>query len=218
MANKSNVNSLLSQLSRPKNGAQLTGGNTTITNLVVPLSSGGSSARASALNRLSDTKASGINGPVEAKSIQFGSPSSTKFSSTTTGSSWGTLLNQFASGGAANALGNSLGSIGGLGSLVSGIISLFGGSKQAPPALVRFQLPASQTETAYIGSQSRSVLQGAASEQSIRSTTPPIYASSRTSKNSNASPAITYDTAAITQAVKQALLNSSSLNDVIAEI
>lgn len=218
MATKFNVNSLLSQLSRSKSGAQLTGGNTTITNLVVPLSSGGSSSKASALNRLSDTKASGINGSVEAKSIQFGSPSSTKASSTTTGSGWGTLLNQFASGGAANILGNSLGSVGGLGSLVSGIVNLFGGSKQAPPALVRFQLPASQTETAYIGSQSRSVLQGAASEQSIRSTTQPIYASSGTPKSSNTSPAVTYDTAAISQAVKQALLNSSSLNDVIAEI
>lgn len=219
MANKSNVNSLLSQLSQPKTGTRLTGGSTTITNLVVPLSSGGNSSKASALSRLSDIKASGINGSVEAKGIQFGSPSSTKSGSTTSGGGWGNLLNQVASGGVASALGNGLGSIGGLGSLISGIVNLFGGSsKQTLPALVRFQLPTSQTETAYIGSQSRSVLQGAATQQSVRATTQPIYAPAGSQKSNAGSSTTAYDTAAITQAVKQALLNSSSLNDVIAEI
>ena len=218
MSNRSNVNSLLSQLSQPKSGTRLTGGSTTVTNLIVPLSSGGSSSKASALGRLSDIRASGINGAGEAKAIQFGSPSSTKSSPTTTGSEWSKLLNQVASGGAASALGNGLG-IGGIGSLISGIFNLFGGgSKQALPALVRFQLPASQTETAYIGSQSRLVLQGAASQQSTKSSSQPIYGPSGSKKSSIASSAVTYDATAITQAVKQALLNSSSLNDVIAEI
>lgn len=218
MASKNNLNSLLRQLSQPKQGTRLTGGNTTITNLVVPLSSGGSFSNSSALGRLSDIKATGINGSVEAQSIQFGSPSSTRSSSTTTQSGWSKLLGQVASGGAASVLGNGLG-VGGLGSLISGIFHLFGGNsnKQSLPALVPFQLPASQTETAYVGSQSRSVLQGAANEQSIRSTTQPIYASPAMQKSGTTS-GVTYDTAAITQAVKQALLNSSSLNDVIAEI
>lgn len=217
MAN--NVNSLLSQLSQSKRGTRLIGGNTTITNLVVPLSSGSSSSRASALGRLSDIKASTIGGSTEAKGIQFGNPSSARSTSTSTQSGWGKLLTQVATNGAASAFGSALGSVGGLGSLISGIFHLFGGgsSKATLPPLVRFQLPASQTETAYIGAQSRTVLQGAATEQSIKSSTQPIYAPANTPKTPTSS-GVTYDTAAITQAIKQALLNSSSLNDVIAEI
>ncbi len=186
----------------------------------MPLSSGSSSSRASALGRLSDIRASTISGSTEAKGIQFGGPSSTRSSSTSTQSGWSKLLTQVATNGAASAFGSALGSIGGLSSLISGIFHLFGGgsSKATLPPLVRFQLPTSQTETAYIGAQSRTVLQGAATEQSIRSSTQPIYAPAETHKTANTSSSVTYDTAAITQAVKQALLNSSSLNDVIAEI
>lgn len=221
VASKNNTNSLISQLSQPKKGTGLIGGSTTVTNLVVPLSLAGTSSASSALGRLSDIKASGVNGSVEAKGIQFGSPSSSRSSSTTTASGWSNLLKQVASGGgAASALGGGLGSIAGIGSLISGVLHLFGGgsSSQTLPALVRFQLPASETETAYIGSQSRSVLQGAASEQSIRSTTQPVYAPSGTQNSAGTTSPVTYDSTAITQAVKQALLNSSSLNDVIAEI
>lgn len=218
MAN--NANSLLSQLSQSKKGARLIGGNTTITNLVVPLSSGNSSSKASALGRLSDIKAPSINGSTEAKGIQFGSPSS-RSTSTTTQSGWSNVLTQVATNGAASAFGGALGSIGGIGSLISGIFHLFGGSSNSTatlPPLVRFQLPTSQTETAYIGSQSRNVLQGAATEQPTRTSAQPIYAASSTQKSVSSAPPTVYDTATITQAVKQALLNSSSLNDVIAEI
>ena len=219
MANKNNVNGLLSRLSQSNRGTRLIGGSTTVTNLVAPLSSSNTSSRASALGRLSEITTAGINGSVEANGIQFGSPSSSRSSSTTTPSGWNKLLTQLASGGPASLLGNGLGA-GGLGSLISGIFHLFGGgnSKQTLPDLVRFQLPASQAETAYIGSQSRAVLQGAVNEQSIRSTTQPIYAASKTPTSGSPSSTVTYDNAAITQAVKQALLNSSSLNDVIAEI
>lgn len=212
-----NVNSLLSQLSQSKR-TRLIGGNTTITNLVAPLSSGSSSSKSSALGRLSDIRASSVNGSAEAKGIQFGGPSSTRTSSPTTQSGWSHVLTQVATNGAANTFRSALGSIGGLGSLISGIFHIFssGNSNASLPPLVRFQLPSSQTETAYIGSQSRTVLPGAATQQSIRSTTQPIYAPVSTQKSVTSSPV--YDTAAITQAVKQALLNSSSLNDVIAEI
>lgn len=212
-----NVNSLLSQLSQSKK-TRLIGGNTTITNLVVPLSFGSSSSKSSALGRLSDIRAFTINGAAEAKGIQFGGPSSTRTSSPTTQSGWSNVLTQVATNGAANTFRSALGSIGGLGSLISGIFHMFSGgnSKASLPPLVRFQLPSSQTETAYIGSQSRTVLAGAGTQQSIRSTTQPIYAPAGTQKSATSSPV--YDTAAITQAVKQALLNSSSLNDVIAEI
>jgi hypothetical protein len=214
-----NVNNLLSQLSQPKRGTRLNGGSTTITNLVVPLSSAGSSSKSLALGRLSDIRAAGITGPAEVRGIQFGSPSSTRSTPASTQSGWSKLLTQAGSGGVASLLGNGLG-VGGLGSLISGIFHLFGGGSSKPlvPALVRFQLPASQTETAYIGSQSHTVFQGMASMQSIRSTTQPIYAPAGTQKSTSPSSTVTYDTAAITQAVKQALLNSSSLNDVIAEI
>jgi hypothetical protein len=69
-------------------------------------------------------------------------------------------------------------------------VNLFGGGgKSAPPPLVQFQLPDSQSQTIYISSNTRS----------------------------NTEPA-QYQSAQIADAVKKALLNSSSLNDVIAEI
>lgn len=217
MANRNSVTGLLSQLSRSSSGTALRGGSTTVTNLVVPLSSGGSSSRALTLGRSSETRATGLNDRILPTSIQFGSPSSTRTtSSTTTGTGWSKLLTQTASGGLASALGGGLGSIGGLGSLVSGIVGLFsGGSKSSLPALERFQLSASQAETVYVSSKTISG-QDAAMSQTTSKNGGGIYGSGggQTSKASNPS----YDAGQIAQAVKQALLNSSSLNDIIAEI
>jgi len=150
-------------------------------------------------------------------SIQFGSPSSTRTSlSSTTGTGWSKLLTQTASGGLASALGGGLGSIGGLGSLVSGIVGLFGGgSKSSLPPLERFQLSASQTETVYVSSKTISG-QDAAMGQTAAKNGVGIYGSGGGQASTAANPS--YDTGQIAQAVKQALLNSSSLNDIIAEI
>jgi hypothetical protein len=216
MAKKNNMAGVLSGLSGSKSGTGLSGGSTTVTNLVVPLSDRSLSST-STLMRLTDMKASGISGTPLPKSIQFGTPSSTRTTSSSNGNSWSKLLTQTASGGLASALGNGFGSIGGLGSVVAGLVHLFGGgSKPETPPLVRFQLPNSQTQTVYIGSQRTSVLQGAAFEQSIKADSQPIYSSTGT--HMSASPSQHVDAATIVQTVKQALLSSSSLNDVISEI
>ncbi len=62
-----------------------------------------------------------------------------------------------------------------------------------------------------------SVLQGAATDQSISGAgNASIYGPAAGQMNRAQNPA--YDAGQIAQAVKQALLNSSSLNDIIAEI
>lgn len=218
MANKDNMANLISRLSKSKSGTRSSGGAVTITNLVVPLS-GSSSSTASTLGRLADTKALGIGGAAMPTSIHFGTPSSTRTSAPTSGNTWTKFLTQTASGGLGSAVGNGFGTIGGLGSLVSNLLNLFGSSKPAPPPLARFQLPDSQSQTIYLGSQTTSVLQGAASEQSVKSNSQPIYTSTGAlATGSPGSTAKIADASAIVQVVKQALLNSSSLNDVISEI
>ncbi|HEY7306506.1 MAG TPA: hypothetical protein VH601_20440 [Bryobacteraceae bacterium] len=217
MAKKNNMAGVLSGLSGSKSGTGLSGGSTTVTNLVVPLADRSLSST-STLTRLTDMKTSDISGTPLPKSIQFGTPSSTKTTtSSSNGNSWSKLLTQTASGGLASALGNGFGSIGGLGSVVSGLVHLFGGgSKPETSPLARFQLPNSKTQTVYIGSQRTSVLQGAAFEQSIKTDSQPIYSS--TGAHMSAPPSQHVDAATIVQTVKQALLSSCSLNDVISEI
>jgi hypothetical protein len=216
MAKKNNISGILSQLSASKSGTRPSGGSMTVTNLVVPVSDRSFSST-STLRRLADMKGSGIQDIRMPSPIQFGSPSSTRTSSSNTGNNWSKFLAQTTSGGLASALGNGFGSIGGVASLVSGFVKLFGGhSKSAPPPLVRFQLPNSQSQTVYIGSQRTSVLQGAAFEQSLKAESQPIYSSAV--GHVSASPSQHVDAAKIVQTVKQALLSSSSLNDVISEI
>jgi hypothetical protein len=84
--------------------------------------------------------------------------------------------------------GGSLLGMGGLGSLVAGFVDFFGGHAGAPPPLVPFQLPAAQDEVIYSGAAA------------------------------NASGSYLSQDAQIVEAVKQALLHSSVLNDIIAEI
>jgi hypothetical protein len=150
--------------------------------------------------------------PLSAKSvptgIKFGSPSNSKTSATSqSGSIWGNLLKQTVSGGGvSSAFSGGLGSIAGLGGLISGIASLFGGGggNSTLPPLVDFQLPTSQTQTVYVSSQANSPYQGS-----------PVLPASNSASTGQP---FQYQSAQIAQAVKNALLNSSSLNDVIAEI
>lgn len=134
----------------------------------------------------------GISGTDVATGIQFGSPSSSRVTSSGSSGEWSTLLKQTESGGIAG-IGSGgglslLGSVAGIGGLISGLSSLFGGGKSTPPPLTAFQLPQSQQQTISIGSNTESNIP------------------------------LRYQSTQIAQAVKQALLNSSSLNDVIAEI
>lgn len=112
------------------------------------------------------------------------------------GTDWAKLLQQSASNGVASAFGGSfgLGSITGIGSIISGIAGLFGGSSKAAPALHAFALPASQNQTISVG------------------------VNGNTQSNSSSTLTLQDQNAQVAQAVKTALLHSSSLNDVIGEI
>lgn len=158
--------------------------------------------------------------------IKFGSPSN-PYSGSTSSSAFTTLLKQTASGGVASALGGGFGfgSIGGLGSLLTGIMSLFGsGSKKTLPPLVEFQLPSSQEQTVYVSSKGSTLYQGTAAQSETVATHSGgsgIYSNGeqlQTSASAHNVEWIQDQSTQIAQAVKNALLNSSSLNDVIADI
>ena len=164
-----------------------------------------------------DAKAASLGAVSQAVGIHFGVAHSGNGTSSGTARQWANLLSKTASGGLANAFGgNLLSAVGGLGGLVSGIASLFGGSKKTLPALVPFQLPHSESQTFQINQNvARSGSGTTISSDGIYGST--RNASSVTDK-SNQSATYTYQNQQIAQAVKEALLNSSSLNDVIAEI
>lgn len=133
-------------------------------------------------------------------------------------------MSQTASSGVASAAGggglNILGSLGGVGGVLSGLSRLFGGIS-TPPPLVEFELPDSHQQTVYVRANGHAVYDGVAVEaQSVSKDTAGIYATGAPTPAQPASPAqnVQYQSMQIAQAVKQALLNSSSLNDVIAEI
>ena len=162
--------------------------------------------------------------------IQFGSSSSsgsTSAGSSSSGSVWASLLGQTTSGGGLTGLFTSgiasLGKIGSIGSMISGIAGLFGGGgKPTLPDLTRFQLAASQEQTIYVGSQGTTAYQGNAVRQAV--TTQPSsgsYGASGQGQSAppNADPQWFLDNSNhIAQAVKNAMLNSSSINDVVSEV
>lgn len=155
------------------------------------------------------------------QSIQFGKPSSNNTSSTPSSNLLTGLLSQTASGGLASALTGGLSSFAGLGGLISGIAGLFGGSsKAAPPPLALFSLPNSIQQTAYVGSNQTTVYAGDSVDQTVKSaTTSAVYTTGGVVNNTGRSaPPATTDGSSIAQAVKNALLTSNSLSDVIAEI
>jgi hypothetical protein len=145
--------------------------------------------------------------------LAFGKPSSAGTTTSSAGSVLTGLLKQTASGGIASALGGGLSGLLGLGSIISGFVSLFGGGKSALPPLVQFQEPAAQDLISYISSGSQSSAPAAASRVSVSNSS-----TTNTPGGQQTTSTYQYQSTQIAQAVKQALLNSSSLNDVIAEI
>ena len=153
------------------------------------------------------------------REIQFGGPSSSGTKASSGSSSLGALqsvVRQGTSGGLGGLLQSGLGSFGGLGSVVTTLFHIFGGGgKSTPPPLVRFQLPSAQEQTAYIGSSGKSVYVGNVVENGnsqSRSTTQGANGQSVGGHSQQ------YQSGEIAQAVKTALLTSSTLNDVISEI
>jgi hypothetical protein len=220
---KNNASGLVKDLSRASTGRGSVSRLLPHTDLVSQIQAG--SEKAPNIRASGDTKHSSISGNVALHSLQFGRPSQASSKApSTAGSEWTNLLRQTASGGIASALSGGLGSIGGLGSLISGIVGLFGGGggKKTPPPLVDFQLPSSQEQTVYVGSKGRTVYQGSvAAPTSVPATGVGVYSNAGQLQTSGSSPNpqwIQEQSAQIAEAVKSALLNSSSLNDVIGEI
>ena len=152
--------------------------------------------RTAPLRAAGTSKASGFNSNSD-KPLKFGNASRAATKSPQSTSSWSSLLSGASSGGLAGNLSAATGFGGGIGSLISGLTSLFGGGKTAPPALTAYQLPTSQEQTVSTGSTA---------------TRPGVYGGPPTLTASD------NGGAQIVQSVKNALLNSSSLNDVIAEL
>lgn len=219
---KNNLSGLLNQLSGQKIDGQ------SVNKLLAPTSViSQSRATAEATIKPSsagDTRTSAMDAKTVATGVKFGSPSNNRTSTSQSGSEWASLLTQTASGGVASTISGGLSSIAGLGGLISGIASLFGGGgKSTPPPLVEFQLPNSQDQTVYVSSNGSSTYQGSviAPANSSQTSGPTYTSGSPTPQAGNSgfgSQSLQYQSSQIAQAVKIALLNSSSLNDVIAEI
>lgn len=206
--NKHGVSGLLSSLTTQK----ITGLNVSDSLKPTTLSgaSSSSTARVSKPPSLGDIKTLSMSGKDTAVGINFGKPSNSRTSTTKTSNTLTTLLTRSASGGVASVLSGGLSSIAGLGGLFSGISSLFGGGKSTPPPLADFQLPNSVSQTLYVSSQGSTGYQGTVVEKP--STSGPSGNQTLSAQQ------LQYQSAAIAQAVKTAILKSSSLNDVIAEI
>jgi hypothetical protein len=194
---KNNLTGLLNQVSRSKSGRKSSSPeiNTTTKRL--------SASGAGDLRSLSSTARSPVG-------MQFGKAHHSSGTSSTAASDLTKLVNKTASSGLSSLLGGNgvLGGLFGLGTVGSLLGSLFGGkSSTAPAPPAGFALPQARTESFSRGVAGAKVSNG----------TSGIYTS--TVAHGTGTPAgnvVSQDQ--IAQAVRVALLNSSSLNDVINEI
>lgn len=145
--------------------------------------------------------------------LQFGKPSSNRTSTAGT-STLSSLLKSTESSGLSSLLGGGglLGGLTGLGSLTSLVSGLFGGGTKTLPPLTTFTLPQSVSASYSVGSSTNQ-----RSGSSGTQTTSGIYGAP-TSQATTATVAPAPASAHVAQAVKTALLSSSSLNDVINEL
>jgi hypothetical protein len=164
--------------------------------------------------RLRDVSFSSLTGKINPTGLRFGGSSSSATTSSGTGSQWTNLLKETARGRVSGALGDGLKDIGGIASIVSGFISLFGGGKSTPPPLVHFEAPALRNQIAFVGSAAGPAQWSESGTSAHSASSGGIYASGQEASVQS----LQYQSAQIAQAVKHALLNSSSLSDVIAEI
>ncbi|HXE13039.1 MAG TPA: hypothetical protein VN633_13015 [Bryobacteraceae bacterium] len=147
-----------------------------------------------------------ISGFKPSAGLTFGKPSSSQAlnpTSSSSGFNLGNLGKELSSGnGLAGMLSSGLASFGGIGSLVSGISHLFGGGQKTLPALQLFQLPDAVNQTVHVNSAN-----GGAASPSINVHVQALDSQSFIARSND-----------IAKAVKSAMLNSHSLNDVVAEI
>lgn len=167
-----------------------------LTNLVSASINASKKTSALAANR--ELQALSLQATSSARSLQFGSPSS---AGTTSGPSNG-LLSGLLSRGANSAVSGLVGGgvFGLLGkSIVSGLSDLFGSSSNESVPLTRFALPESQNITVDVSQTRASAGRGFSNGSSF----------SRGYKGPNSD---------VISAMKQALLTSSELSDIISEI
>jgi hypothetical protein len=211
MAKSNNLSGLVNTVSRSKSKGKIAPAASLISK-----SEGSLSSASIKLVRPGETRALSLTSTITHSSINFGSSSSSGTTTSSSGNLLGNLLKQTASGGIVSALGGSLSGFLGIGSIVSGLKSLFGGgssTKPVLPPLVRFALPASRDVTS-VGSANGATQMGETGQTtSGDNRSRGAYGVT----NQSAAP-FQYQSTQIVQAVKKALLNSSSLNDVIAEI
>jgi hypothetical protein len=154
------------------------------------------------------------------QSISFGKPSSAASSGSTAssgGNGWNSLLSNTLSGGGSSLLNNGISGFLGIGGLISDIAGLFGGSsKSAVQPLTLFSLSDQLQMTSYVNGTNADSLRGASASGQPSSSG--IYSSSQPSGNATRRGNPVVDSTAVAQAVKSALLTSSTLADVIADI
>ncbi len=185
------------------------------TKLPVPGAGNSSSGNEPKGGTLQDTAARIVN-PSGARSVvqalKFG-PLHTKITGSGGGSNWESLLGSAASGGISSSIGGGILSSGAFG-FIGKLLSLFGGSKSMPAAPTPFVMPVSQQVSLNIGtaSSASSVSLGVHSSLSVGGQGGPFY------QQTGSGPEQAAQSVQVVQIVKQALLTSSSLNDVISEI
>jgi len=157
------------------------------------------------------TKVSGLSKATKlSQGINFGkAPSSaTLVPSSGASGGWQQYASQLVSGGAASILTGSYGTGAfggfGLGPIVSGILGLFGNKQKSPPALQPFNLPTASNQTVHLGAGSASA--------SRPSNVVHVHVQAMDSQS------LVDRSNEIANAVKIAMLNSHSLNDVISEV
>jgi hypothetical protein len=149
------------------------------------------------------TNREGLSGNTSAKAISFGKPAEKGTStSTSKGTDWTGMLKQAAGSGVGSLLGGGLAS-GGIGSIISGISSLFGGGSKAPEPLKLFTLPDPQNQTVHLQGGGPSSSSSSAVHVHVQA----MDSQSFVSRSND-----------IARAVKTAMLNSHSINDVISEL
>jgi hypothetical protein len=144
------------------------------------------------------------------QSINFGkAPSSaTLIPSSNSNGGWQQYASQLVSGGASSILTGSYGAgaLGGFGlsPIISGILGLFGGNEKSLPALQPFSLPSPVNQTVHLGGGNS----GGSGSSSVVHVHVQAMDSQSFMDRSNE----------IANAVKSAMLNSHSLNDVVSEV
>lgn len=171
------------------------------------------------LSKLNASAFSGIRkqsiatGSPNSAGINFGLPSSRKsLLQTSSGTNWTELASRVASGGTTSAFSGNSGSGAlsklGLGPLISGIAGLFGGSKtKTLPALQLFQLPNAVNQTVHLNNSAAQRGSSGSNGSTIHVHVQAMDSQSFMNRSGD-----------IAKAVKNAMLNSHSLNDVVSEL